>query len=311
MDHFRVLIGILLADFMLLGCLAGCGKAVKQLAQALTDQRAKGPPHERLGWKAEDFFSDKGVIALCKAIERRDIPEIERLVKSGVNINARGRGNMTPLLWAFPMGEKTFGRMLELGADPNVKLTENYLLLRSKSVVFASVELTDGLMHYEYFRDVPMEGYLKLVLDHGGDPNAEDMDKGTPLFWIRHRSSTVRKGMIGLLVAAGADINHRNWRGDTALLDAVGRLGVGHALTLLEAGADYRMVDNDGWDFVIRLQRERDVIESDLRERPDSAILSKGQLPLMRPVFERLSKRGGELGGCSGRPESAGKNGGP
>ena len=32
---------------------------------------------------------------------------------------------MTPLSWAFPMGEEVFGKMLELGADPNyVQLTE-------------------------------------------------------------------------------------------------------------------------------------------------------------------------------------------
>lgn len=135
-------------------------------------------PHQRLKWKAEDFFTDAGVISLCKAIERKDTAEIDRLVKSGVNVNAKGRANMTPLLWAFPTGEEVFKKMLEMGADPNVKLTEDYLLLNNKSVVFAAVELTDGLMHHQYFYDVPMDNYLKLVLDHGGDPNAEDLDKG-------------------------------------------------------------------------------------------------------------------------------------
>jgi uncharacterized protein len=80
-------------------------------------------PHNRLGWKAEDFFSDKDVIALCRAIEKKDAAEIDRLVKSGVNVNVKGRSNMTPLLWAFPMGEDAFKQMLDLGADPNVKLT--------------------------------------------------------------------------------------------------------------------------------------------------------------------------------------------
>ena len=106
--------------------------------------RVTGPPHQRLKWKAEDFFKDAGVVSLCKAIEAKDLREIDRLVKSGVNVNAKGRGNMTPLLWAFPMGEEVFKRILDLGADPNVVFSENFLLLKNKSVVFASVELADG-----------------------------------------------------------------------------------------------------------------------------------------------------------------------
>ena len=65
--------------------------------------------------------------------------------------------------------------MLELGADPNVKLTENYLLLKGKSVTFASIKLVDGIMYRQYFYDVQMDNYLKLVLEHGGNPNEEDI----------------------------------------------------------------------------------------------------------------------------------------
>jgi hypothetical protein len=246
-------------------------------------------PHNRLGWKAEDFFTDKGVIALCKAIEKKDVAEIDRLVKSGVNINAKGRGNMTPLLWAFPMGEEVFKKVLDLGADPNVTLSEDFLLLKGKSVVFASVELADGPMHYEYFRDVPMENYLSLVLDHGGNPNAEDPNKETPLFCIAHRCPNVEKKMIRLLAGAGANINHRNYNASTALIRSVGRAG--HVLSLLETGADYRLCDDLGWDFVIRLQREKDSLESDLRKYPNNA-LSTGQLPALKPVFAWLADEG-------------------
>ena len=55
-------------------------------------------------------------MSLCKAIEAKDLKEIDRLVMSGVNVNAKGRGNMTPLLWAFPMGEEVFEKMLALGS---------------------------------------------------------------------------------------------------------------------------------------------------------------------------------------------------
>jgi ankyrin repeat protein len=191
----RNLVVLLAASFLLLGLLGGC---------------VRRTPHQRLKWKVEDFFKDRGVVSLCKAIEAKNLKEIDRLVKSGVDVNAKGRGNMTPLLWAFPMGEEVFKKVLDLGADPNVVLTENYLLLKGKSVVFATVELADGPMHYEYFRDVPMKNYLGMVLDHGGDPNAQDPAKQTPLFFIAHRSRKLEEKMIRLLLAAGANINHRD-----------------------------------------------------------------------------------------------------
>jgi len=165
---------IALVSMLFWGSLSGCkeAKQVADLASTMADARVKGPMHERLKWKAEDFFTDAGVISLCKAIEAQDAAEIERLVKSGVDVKATGRGDMTPLLWAFPMGEAVFKKMLELGSDPNVKLTEDTLVLsKGKSVTFASVELVDGLIYSQFFYDVPMDDYLKLVLEHGGNPN--------------------------------------------------------------------------------------------------------------------------------------------
>ncbi|MDR3110936.1 MAG: ankyrin repeat domain-containing protein [Planctomycetaceae bacterium] len=58
--------------------------------------------YSKFNWKAEDYFDDPKVIALCRAIEAKDIKKIDRLVANGADVNAKGKGNMTPLLWAFP-----------------------------------------------------------------------------------------------------------------------------------------------------------------------------------------------------------------
>ena len=42
-------------------------------------------------WKAEEYFTDPQLVALCKAIEREDLEEMERLVKAGADVNARGK----------------------------------------------------------------------------------------------------------------------------------------------------------------------------------------------------------------------------
>ena len=34
--------------------------------------------HAQLGWKAEDYFHDQKVLALCRAIEANDVAEMER-----------------------------------------------------------------------------------------------------------------------------------------------------------------------------------------------------------------------------------------
>ena len=204
------------------------------------------PPHERLGWKAEEFFTDPKVIELCKAIEAKDLTKIDELVKSGVDVNARGRGNMTPLLWAFPMGEEVFRRLLEHGADPNVQLTEQIRpgLDPGESVTYISAGDDDPI--HEVFYDTSTENYLELVLEHGGNANLEMPGRGTtPLFNVSYGKNGVKK--VGLLLAAGADINHIDVWGGTALMPRLGDT----ALALLEAGADYRIVDCEGNDFIL------------------------------------------------------------
>ncbi|MFZ5829712.1 MAG: ankyrin repeat domain-containing protein [Planctomycetota bacterium] len=253
-----------LGAVFLCGLLIGCKDArqVGDLVQTMRDPRAKGPMHERLKWKAEEFFDDAGVIRLCRAIEAKDLREIERLAQSGVNVNAKGRGNMTPLLWAFPMGEKAFRKLLELGADPNVRLTESTLVLREgKSVTFAAVKLVDGPIYNQFFYDVPMDAYLSLVLKHDGDPNQEDCGGQTPLFDATLSDPRKVSKKIDLLLDAGGDVNYCDQRGYTALLDAP-EYRFDSRLSLLAAGADYRIPNKNGYDVILRLEQERAERES-------------------------------------------------
>ena len=58
--------------------------------------------YQNFGWRAGDYFDDPKVIELCHAIEAKNVEEVDRLVAAGASVNAQGKDNMTPLLWAFP-----------------------------------------------------------------------------------------------------------------------------------------------------------------------------------------------------------------
>ena len=278
MGYTKKTVVVVAASFLILGSLSGC---VPRTA------------HQQLKWKAEDFFTDKGVIALCKAIEKKNVAEVDRLVKSGVNINAKGRNNMTPLLWAFPMGEEIFKKALELGADPNVELTGDVwhapLLVQGHSVMSAcaSPDIVEGLTHREYFPGVPMDNYLKFVLQHGGNPNITDVNGKTPLFYLGLSIPRKVRERVRLLVEAGGDLNHRDSQGCTPLNACIGR-ETDYLLCMLDAGADYRIPDNGGSDVILRLEKLR---------KPQgpggqaNSFLDRAVADA-RPVFEWLSNEG-------------------
>jgi hypothetical protein len=223
---------------------------------------------------------------LCKAIEARDINEIDRLARAGVNVNAKSRGNMTPLLWAFPMGEDVFGKMLDLGADPNVQLTEDAMprmLGKGKSVVSAAVELTEGYFHDQIVRNATMDNYLEQVLRHGGNPNLEDPDGNTPIFYATPPERMREK--IRLLLDAGADINHRNRQGKTPVMtDKLWRYD--YVLILLEAGADYRTADENGLDSVLWIEWLR------MLHNGGGLIASESEITRQRSVIDWLTREG-------------------
>jgi ankyrin repeat protein len=83
---------------------------------------------------------------------------------------------------------------------------------------------------------------VRLLLDHGADPNAQNDDGGTALMYAIEDAEKTR-----LLLDRGADPNLRSGLGRTALLAAVGQVGSLPAVRLLiEKGADVKAKLPDG-----------------------------------------------------------------
>jgi ankyrin repeat protein len=199
--------------------------------------------HQKFGWKAKDYFDDPKVVALCDAIEANDLAEIDRLVAAGADVNAQGKGKMTPLLWAFPGNHlERFKRLLEHGANPNVIVESDFgtrgQILSGTSITHMATETT-------------FPGYFDAVFAHGGDPNLEQKTKAlgrgdTPIFTVVMSPVPNKKEKIQFLLEKGADINHLDGSGETAMMHAVGFSQFDLVLMLLEAGADHMVYNKRG-----------------------------------------------------------------
>jgi ankyrin repeat protein len=179
--------------------------------------------------------SGKRIAELTTAADKGDAEAIKKLVNDGVNVNSRISGGVTPLMHCLMQRNKEgFRALLENGADPNV-------IMQNGRTVMHVAAMEDSL-------------YLQEALAHGGDPDL--LNKGnrsspgrTPLFEAVAIHTSVRDPIslshpenVRLLIASGADVNHKNDKGTTPLSLAA-ECGQYEAMfMLLEAGADFRTI---------------------------------------------------------------------
>lgn len=221
------ILSVLYVTVSMILCIAGCGALSLMPGTTI---------HQRCGWKAEDYFTDPKVIALCHAIEASNLAEMDRLVKAGEDVNAQGKGKMTPLLWAFPDNNlPRFKWMLEHGANPNVVVEDEFNtgqnIARGDSVTQLACESS-------------FPGYFETVFDHGGDPNlrraAAVGASSTPLHTVIQFGGGDRRERVKRLIELGGDMNALAV-GATPVMTAVGWGGqYDLAIMMLEAGADHR-----------------------------------------------------------------------
>ncbi len=111
---------------------------------------------------------DETTFALCQAIVKRDVGEMQRLIDNGANVNAKGKMNFPLLWWACPLGEQPLECLLKNGADPNVFVewdeeTKRYFLppCRGNTLLEVAIELA---------WDRAYENDVDLLLKYGAEP---------------------------------------------------------------------------------------------------------------------------------------------
>jgi hypothetical protein len=159
------------------------------------------------------------------------------LVAAGADVNAKGKGNMTPLLWAFPDDKpERFKKLLELGADPNV-------IVESDFNTRGAIGVGDSVTHMACSTWFP--SHFDLVFQHGGDPNLWQRKKHkTPLLLLLVGPARDKPRKVQRLIDLGADLEANKddeyTGGTTPVMAAASAFGqYDLVLLLLEAGADY------------------------------------------------------------------------
>ena len=184
---------------------------------------------------------------LMGAADAWNLSELQGLLAAGLNVNARGAGGMTPLMWAatdpnrkVPQGAvpklswKLDGRtvefLLQSGADPNAADLQGLSVLMHADGSTAPQLLAAGarvnardnlgltpLMHSSRKKDVQA---LKLEIQAHAEVNATDQNGWSALMYAAIAGSPES---VETLLAAGADKSMRNKSGQTALDLAEGR----------------------------------------------------------------------------------------
>lgn len=147
---------------------------------------------------------------------------VRELLARGADVNSKDSTGTTPLLSAFEIIESqpskdVVGALLAAGADTEARLgvdKHTALYLASKRGDTACVD---------------------LLLEHGANPHARDIDGFTPLH-AAARSGAERT--VAALVAHGADIGAQTKWGDTPLHSAAENNKPGCVAMLLDCGAD-------------------------------------------------------------------------
>ena len=198
--------------------------------------------------------------ALHQAVRDGNLAEVERLIKTGENVNSVDRAGSTPLLDATFSGRLEMARfLLAQGADPNLPNAENgasplsyavlsshpamvQLLLASGAHVDTRSRDGGSLLHLAASKE--NQPVVQLLLDAHADLTVLDAQGRTPLdSAILHGQS----GTASLLLKAGADVKHVHAADGRGPLHEASIKGLAALIEpLVEAGADAVQRDRSG-----------------------------------------------------------------
>ena len=209
---------------------------------------------------------------LIAAAENKNVEIIKYLIGKGLEINARSRTGNTPLLEAASNPNlDVFYYLLQLRADINAVDYNNNNALLLASAYNENYQIIPLLLHMgfslDYRNDLGEnalitatknrnpEIFQDLMLNSGAYSNKEIAKKyinsadiyGNTLLMHAIKNNNVE--IIKYLIDKGADVNAKDYKNNTVLIQAVSQISDPNIIELLiNAGADVKAEDNNGFD---------------------------------------------------------------
>ena len=189
-------------------------------------------------YSAKEVFSDPNVAELAEATTKGRIADIDRLILKGVDPNFVGKFDYTPIMWGIETGGLDgCQKLLACGARLDIQNRH------SMSAMALAAGPASG------------PGFLELALRYGGNPDFVEAGSGdTPLFFAIRSGETQR---VKMLIKAKANVNARNNKQVTPLIECAITAEYECALILLRNGADYRLRDFTNSDFPTAMRFDR------------------------------------------------------
>ncbi|MBU2760030.1 ankyrin repeat domain-containing protein [Acidithiobacillus sulfurivorans] len=168
------------------------------------------------GMTAQDVFSNAKAAALANAACKGDASEIVHLVHSGADVNYRGKGGISPLIWAMSCHNYNGMRaLLKHGANPNQPMEDD------QGPVWLAAGGSDPKI-------------LPILLKYGGNPNDVHHGRSSAL---ENAIMFQRTANMKLLVQHGANVNYVGLL--SAGLNAAGHHRFDYVVFLLKHGYDH------------------------------------------------------------------------
>lgn len=213
----------------------------------------------------EPVHVDNKQEALKRALGAGNLPVVDELLCSGVNVESNLKFGWTPLMYAASVPNVDLMRLLlDRGANASYE-KNNYTVLMISCAAHAAEE--------EVLKCV------ELLLSRNADPNARCNRKMTPLMYAA-REGYIQ--VIAVLVAHGAEINAQDKNGFTALTWAARHGHKKAVFKLLSLGADKSIQTKDG-------QTAGDVAKNNQHSELYSFLCLSAN-PL-RGIFQNLTKK--------------------
>jgi ankyrin repeat protein len=168
------------------------------------------------GRTVEEIWDDPMAAQMVNAASAGEAHKTEVFVKNGVNVDALGRNDWTPLAWVTVLGNLDgMRKLLELGANPNRRVIGEKTGTSNPLVMAISQKL-----HCDR---------LALLLKHGLEPNSRWASPPTSQLKVDGYSllmeSVMSKPCVELLVKHGADVNLTMEIGNRTALEVAANLG--------------------------------------------------------------------------------------